>query len=97
MRKDDLSMDRKLNDRKRKQMFYYNKTSKSLKSLKEGDTVFVRQARRSKEWKRATVNKAVAIRSYGVTKEQGSKIRKNRRHLRIILANNEQSPSIKYS
>ena len=94
MRKDDSSTERKLNDRKRKQMFYYNKASKSLKPLKplkEGDTVFVRPARRSKEWKRATVKKAVGIRSYGVTTEQGNKIRRNRRHLR--LARNEQSPS----
>ncbi|CAB4037973.1 Retrovirus-related Pol poly from transposon [Paramuricea clavata] len=91
MRKDDSSTERKLNDRKRKQMFYYNKASKSLKPLKEGDTVFVRPARRSKEWKRATANKAMGIRSYGVTTEQGSKIRRNRRHLR--LASNEQSPS----
>ncbi|CAB4040075.1 Retrovirus-related Pol poly from transposon [Paramuricea clavata] len=35
MRKNDSSTERKLNDRKRKQMFYYNKASKSLKPLKE--------------------------------------------------------------
>ena len=45
MGKDDSSTERKLNDRERKQMFYYNKTLKSLKQLKEGDTVFVRLAR----------------------------------------------------
>ena len=50
LRKDDSSTERKLNDRKRQQMFYYNKASKSLKPLKEGDTVFVRPARRSKDW-----------------------------------------------
>ena len=33
----------------------------------------------------------MGIRSYGVTTEQGNKIRRNRRHLR--LASNEQSPS----
>ena len=32
----------RLSDRKRKQMLYYNKTAKSLKPLKKGDTVFVR-------------------------------------------------------
>ena len=91
MRKDNSSTEQKLNDRKRKQMFYYNKASKSLKPLKKGDIVFVRPARRSKEWKRATVNKAGESGDMGVTTEQGNKIRRNQRYLR--LPSNEQSPS----
>ena len=69
-------------------MFYYNRTAKNLKPLEAGDVVFVRPVGRSKEWKRATVNKAVGIRSYVVTTDQGIKIGRNRRHLR--LASNEQ-------
>ena len=79
---------RKPVERKRKQMFYYNRTAKSLKPLEAGDVVFVRPVGRWKELKRATVNKAVGIRSYVVTTDQGNKIRRNRRHLR--LARNEQ-------
>ena len=73
----------RLSDRKRKQMLYYNRTAKSLKPLKKGDTVFVRPAKRGREWRRAIVNKAMGISSYVVTTNHGSNIRRNRRHLRL--------------
>ena len=81
----------RLSDRKRKQMFYYNKSAKSLKPLKKGDTVFVRPTKKGREWSRAIVNKAMGIRSYVVTNDHGSNIRRNRRHLR--LANETEPPA----
>lgn len=66
---------------KAKQAYYYNRHTKSLKPLEEGDTVRIKPHKREKKWRKATVRNEVGTRSYQVTTENGRTYRRNRRHL----------------
>ena len=68
---------------KRKQAFYYNRNAKDLPPLERGDTVRLKPLKNAKEpWKKATVQGKVNVRSYSVLTEDGSILRRNRRHLK---------------
>ena len=67
-----------------KQAKYYNRHTKDLPPLHEGDKVSIQPIRaHEREWKQATVNKQVNIRSYEVELEDGNTLRRNRRHLQV--------------
>ena len=68
---------------KMKQALYYNKNAKDLPALKKGDTVRLQPLKSTKEpWKKATIQEQVNVRSYNVLTEDGSILRRNRRHLK---------------
>lgn len=66
-------------------------TGTDLRPLKEGETVRVQPLDGKKQWKEATVTKALTSRSYEV--EAGGKVyRRNRRHLRASQASTHSKP-----
>ena len=64
-----------------KQAFYYDKTAKGLKPLRDGDVVRVRPKETDKKFVKAKVEKQVDIRSYQVKTEDGRMYRRNRKDL----------------
>ena len=83
----------KLKERKSNQEHYYNRGTRELVDLQSGDTGVTVSIRplptdREKLWKKATVIKQVAPRSYEVDL-QGKKYRRNRGHL---VKTSESSP-----
>ena len=80
----------KLKERKSNQEHYYNRGTRELVGLQSGDTVRIRPlpTDREKLWKKATVIKQVAPRSYEVDL-QGKVYRRSRRHL---VKTSESSP-----
>ena len=78
----DESVQEERNKIKRKQAFYYNRNAKDLPPLERGDTVRLKPLKNAKEqWKKATVQEEVNVRYYSVLTEDGSILRRNRRHL----------------
>jgi len=76
------SVQEERNKIKMKQAFYYNRNAKDLLPLAKGDTVRLQPLKNRKEpWKKATVQEEVNVRSYNVLTEDGSILRRNRRHL----------------
>ncbi len=78
-------VDRKLLEQKSKQAHYYNKGTKELPELKEGDLVRIKPlklAEKRKPWLQAKVEGKVDVRSYQVRTEDGRVYRRNRQHLR---------------
>ena len=66
-----------------KQAFYYNRNARDLPPLKTGDSVRIQPTSNPKApWKKATVQEQVNMRSYKVLTEDGSALRRNRRHLK---------------
>lgn len=66
-----------------KQAFYYNRNARDLPPLKTGDSVRIQPTSNPKApWKKATVQEQVNVRSYKVLTEDGSALRRNRRHLK---------------
>ena len=87
-------VDRKLLEQKSKQAFYYNKGTKELSELKEGDLVRIKPlklAEKRKPWLQAKVEGKVDIRSYQVRTEDGRVYRRNRQHLRHSREQPEES------
>ena len=77
------SVQEERNKIKMKQAFYYNRNAKNLLPLEKGDTVRLQPLKNRKEpWKKATVQEEVNVRSYNVLTEDGSLLRRNRRHLK---------------
>ena len=74
----------KLYERKEIQAKYFNKGSKELPSLQEGETVRMKPKAHdhAKRWVKAQVEKQVDVRSYAVRTEDGRQYRRNRKHLR---------------
>ena len=64
-----------------RQKFYYDKHSKDLRSLEEGDVVRMKPFH-GQQWKKATVCKRLADRSYRVETSDGGAYTRNRVHLR---------------
>jgi hypothetical protein len=64
-----------------RQAFYYDKTSKELEPLKDGDVVRVKPQKRDPKWIKAKVEKQVDVRSYQIRTEDGRVFRRNRRQL----------------
>ena len=58
----------KLKERKMKQALFYNKGTKELSKLQSGDTVHIKPlpSDKEKQWRKGTVAKQVAPRSYEV-------------------------------
>ncbi len=87
----------KLTGRKLKQAWYYNRSATELSALKEGDVVRIKPSGYNKEWRKAVVDQKVDIRSYQVRTEDGSSLRRNRRHLRLSSeAPPHQQPEVVY-
>lgn len=82
----------KLKERKTKQALFYNKGTKELPELQPGDTVRMKPLPSDKEklWRKGSVVKQVASRSYEVDL-QGTMFRRNRRHL---VKTKEPSPQL---
>ena len=82
----------KLKERKTKQALFYNKGTKELPELQPGDTVHMKPLPSDKEklWRKGSVVKQVAPRSYEVDL-QGTMFRRNRRHL---VKTKEPSPQL---
>jgi len=62
-------------------VLYYDKLTKVLTQLKEGDVVRVKTQERDKKWIKAKEEQQVYIGSYEVTPENRRAFRWNRRHL----------------
>ena len=78
------SVQEERNKIKMKQAFYYNRNAKDLLPLAKGETVRLQPLKNRKEpWKKATVQEEVNVRSYNVLTEDGSILRRNRRHLKV--------------
>ena len=73
----------KLYERKEIQAKYFNKGSKELPSLQEGEIVRMKPKAHdhAKTWVKAQVEKQVDVRSYAVRTEDGRQYRRNRKHL----------------
>ena len=82
----------KLKERKTKQALFYNKGKKELPELQPGDTVRMKPLPSDKEklWRKGSVVKQVAPRSYEVDL-QGTMLRRNRIHL---VKTKEPSPQL---
>ena len=77
------SVQEERNKIKRKQALCYNRNAKDLPPLERGDIVRLEPLRNAKEqWKKATVQEEVNVRSYSVLTEDCSILRRNRRHLK---------------
>ena len=82
---------------RKKQKFYYDRHSKPLTPLIEGDKVRIRPYNlNNKEWKPASVIKRLDQRSYEVLTENGKVLRRNRVDIRKSTSDEEKksSPSI---
>lgn len=66
---------------KLRQKQYYDRGSKELSELQQGDVVRVRPMQKATEWQKGIVERKVGIRSYEVRTEHNT-YRRNRRHLR---------------
>ena len=73
----------KLYERKEIQAKYFNKGSKELPSLQEGEIVRIKPKAHdhAKRWVKAQVEKQVDVRFYAVRTEDGRQYRRNRKHL----------------
>ena len=73
----------KLYERKEIQAKYFNKGSKELPSLQEGEIVRMKLKAHdhAKRWVKAQVEKQVDVRSYAVRTEDGRQYRRNMKHL----------------
>lgn len=69
---------------KSRQKEYYDKSAKPLPPLQQGDTVRIAPLGYDKGWKRGTIAKEAGVRSYIVDKDDGTQIRRNRKHLRKV-------------
>ncbi|XP_028413869.1 uncharacterized protein K02A2.6-like [Dendronephthya gigantea] len=88
------NLERKLLEQKSKQAYYYNKGTKELPELKDGDLVRIKPlkiAEKRKPWVQAKVEGKIDIRSYQVRTEDGRVYRRNRRHLKYSRDQPEES------
>lgn len=78
-----------------KQAYYYDRSAKELKPLKEGDVVRVKPKESEKKFIKAQVEKQVDIRSYNIRTEDGRCFRRNRKHLHKTTENfTDASPDL---
>ena len=75
-----------MNKKKQAQIKHYNKTARNLQPLKQGDIVRVQPTNNDKqtnaEWRKAQITKKLDQRSYEISTEKCTTLRRNRRHLR---------------
>ena len=71
---------KKVEERKNREKWYYDRGAKDLKELKPGDVVRIKMQDKDKEWVKAKVTEKVDSRSYAVRTEDGMLYRRNRRH-----------------
>ena len=74
-------MQKKLEGRKNREKFYYDRGAKDLKELRPGDVVRIKIQDKDKEWVKAKVAEKVNPRSYKARTEDGMSYRRNRRHV----------------
>ena len=74
-------MQKKLEGRKNREKFYYDRGAKDLKELRPGDVVRIKIQDKDKEWVKAKVAEKVDPRSYKARTEDGMLYRRNRRHV----------------
>ncbi|XP_053389324.1 uncharacterized protein LOC128552315 [Mercenaria mercenaria] len=72
----------KLQKRKDRQAYYYNRNAKPLDCLRAGDTGRKQPNERNKTWEKGTVVEKPQTRSYNVLRENGTVVNRNRKHLR---------------
>ncbi|KAL3854889.1 hypothetical protein ACJMK2_014125 [Sinanodonta woodiana] len=77
----------KLLENKRKQKKYYNRSSKELQPLHNGDVVRVKPKDKHSPWRKGVVERQLDIRSYKIRTEDGCMYRRNRKHLRATKEN----------
>ena len=73
----------KIQKAKQHQKKYYDKNAHDLIELREGDQVTVQPYGRSQYWKRAVVIEKFEYRRYMIELENGKRLVRNRRHLRL--------------
>ena len=79
--KTERHMQKKLEGRKNREKFYYDRGAKVLKELRPGDVVRIKIQDKDKEWVKAKVAEKVDSRSYKARTEDGMLYRRNRRHV----------------
>ncbi|XP_062516223.1 uncharacterized protein LOC134191617 [Corticium candelabrum] len=70
-----------------KQAQIYDKTAKDLRELQPEDMVMIEPFGYGKQWQKATVTKQIGPRSYEVETTKGTKLIRNRKHLRQMKQN----------
>ncbi len=83
---------KQLYSRKAKQAWYYNRGTKELSGLNQGDAVRMKLPGQKKRWSKATVQGQVDVRSYEVRTEDGKVFRRNRKHLRTSVPRMDEGP-----
>ena len=71
---------KKLEERKNREKWYYDRGAKDVKELNPGDVVRIKLQDKDKEWIEAKVTEKVDPRSYAVRTEDRMLHRRNRRH-----------------
>ena len=83
-----------MNKKKKAEITRYNNSrAKNLKTLTPGDTVRIQPTddKKKSEWRKAKVLKQLSERSYEVKTQQGTILRRNRRHLRFTKEQMQQN------
>ena len=82
-----------MNKKKKAEITRYNSRAKNLKTLTPGDTVRIQTTddKQKNEWRKAKVLKQLSERSYKVKTQQGTILRRNRRHLRFTKEQMQQN------
>ncbi|VDI47523.1 Hypothetical predicted protein [Mytilus galloprovincialis] len=78
---------------KDQQCQYYDRNARDLQELENGQRVWIspKPNDRTKTWTKGIIKRKVDIRSYEVNTDQGQKLRRNRRDIRISSGTNKQS------
>jgi len=74
----------RLRNLKQRQAYYYNRNTKDLPPLQEGQTFRMKPFTQDKTWQKATVQQRLDERSYLVENKNGTVFRRNRVHLRLL-------------
>ncbi|KAI5102200.1 hypothetical protein C0J45_7552 [Silurus meridionalis] len=85
LKPDVVNMEQAVKDNQCKQAFYYNRGAKDLRHLDEGEQVRVQlDTKHRAHWLPAKVERMANNRSYTVKLENGTVVRRNRKHLMIV-------------
>ncbi|XP_015753291.1 PREDICTED: uncharacterized protein LOC107333048 [Acropora digitifera] len=79
---DNPGVREKLQKKKERQTYYYNRGTRELSPLRKGNAVVMLPNPQARKWEKAQVEAPLDVRSYAVRTEDGRDFRRNRRHLK---------------
>ena len=74
----------KIRKAKQQQKKYYNQNTQDLTELRKGDQVTVQPYGKNQYWKKATITEKFEYRRHMIELENGKRLVRDRRHLRLI-------------